>query len=99
MDDFGFDGQGNLDVQDGSSVKDKDGKNDDANAQHLGVNDDPGKTDINNPGDTDNHDNDEGKKDDDADEKDKGNNISLTEGQIVEIGEDSYTVDKDGNLV
>ena len=57
MDDFGFDGQGNLDVQDGSSVKDKDGKNDDANAQHLGVNDDPGKTDINNPGDTDNHDN------------------------------------------
>ena len=30
MDDFGFDGQGNLDVQDGSSVKDKDGKNDDA---------------------------------------------------------------------
>ena len=99
MDDFGFDGQGNLDVQDGSSVKDKDGKNDDANAQHLGVNDDPGKTDINNPGDTDNHDNGEGKKDDDADEKDKGNKISLTEGQIVEIGEDSYTVDKDGNLV
>ena len=99
MDDFGFDGQGNLDVQDGSSVKNDDNKNDDANAQHLGVNDDPGKSDIDNPGDTDNHDNDEGKKDDDADKKDKDSKISLTEGQIVEIGEDSYTVDKDGNLV
>ena len=99
MDDFGFDGQGNLDVQDGSSVKNGEGKNDDANAQHLGVNDDPGKTDIDNPKDTDDHDNGEGKKDDDTDEKDKGNKISLTEGQIVEIGEDSYTVDKDGNLV
>ena len=86
MDDFGFDGQGNLDVQDGSSVKNDDNKNDDANAQHLGVNDDPGKSDIDNPKDTDNHDNGEGKKDDDADEKDKGNKISLTEGQIVEIG-------------
>ena len=30
MDDFGFDGQGNLDVQDGSSVKNDEGKNDTA---------------------------------------------------------------------
>ena len=99
MDDFGFEGQGSLDNEGGSKVKNGDGTGTEEERQHLDDNGDKDKSTI------DNHDNDEDADKDKGKEegadKDKGNGkeISLTEGQIVEIGDDSYTVDKDGNLV
>lgn len=82
----------------------------DINGKPQDVNDDPNKGgDGNDPepadlGDLDNK--------QEPDDKDKGSNnennendddkdgkLDLSEGQVVEIGDDSYTVDKEGNLV
>lgn len=83
---------------------------DDPNDKPQGAQDDPNKGgDGNDPepadlGDLDNK--------QEPDDKDKGSNnennendddkdgkVDLSEGQVVEIGDDSYTVDKEGNLV
>lgn len=82
----------------------------DINGKPQDVNDDPNKGGDGNdpePADLDDLDNKQ-----EPDDKDKGSNgdnnendddkdgkVDLSEGQVVEIGDDSYTVDKEGNLV
>lgn len=83
---------------------------DDINGKPQDVNQDPNNGgDGNDPdpvdlGDLDDNkepdNNDGGAGDDDKNNKDdKDGKLDLSEGQVVEIGDDSYTVDKDGNLV
>lgn len=57
----------------------------------LGNKKEPDNKDTGSNGD--NNDNNDDKGDD------KGDKIDLSEGQVIEIGDDSYTVDKEGNLV
>lgn len=99
MDDFGFEGQGSLDIEDGSKVKNGDGTGTEEERQHLDDDGSKEKSTIDNHDDNGDSDKDKGKEEDADKDKGNGKEISLTEGQIVEIGDDSYTVDKDGNLV
>ena len=91
---FGFGGDNADDIngkpQDGNHGTDGSGSGNDPDPVDLGDLDNNQKLDNNGGGDGD-------------DNKDKGDGkdgkLDLSEGQVVEIGEDSYTVDKEGNLV
>ena len=91
---FGFGGN-NVDdsndkLQDVNKDTDNGGNGNDPDPVDLGDLDDNKDTDNNGGGTGD-------------DNKDKGDDkdgkLDLSEGQVVEIGDDSYTVDKEGNLV
>lgn len=87
----------------GDNADDINGKPQDVNQDpdNGGGGNDPDPVDLDDLDDKKDPDNnDGGAGDDDKNNKDdKDGKLDLSEGQVVEIGDDSYTVDKDGNLV
>lgn len=87
----------------GDNADDINGKPQDVNQDpdNGGGGNDPDPVDLDDLDDNKEPDNnDGGAGDDDKNNKDdKDGKLDLSEGQVVEIGDDSYTVDKDGNLV
>ena len=87
----------------GNNADDINGKPQDVNKDpnNGGNGNDPDPVDLDNLDDNKDPDNNGGGTGDDNKDKDdnKDDKLDLSEGQIVEIGDDSYTVDKEGNLV
>lgn len=87
----------------GDNADDINGKPQDVNKDHDngGNNPDPDPIDLDDlDDDKDSDKNGGGTGDDNKDKGDgKDGKLDLSEGQVVEIGDDSYTVDKEGNLV
>lgn len=91
---FGFSGDNAEDVngkpQDVNKDPDNGGNGNEPDPADLGDLDDKKEPDDKDKGSNgDNHNNDD----------DKDGKLDLSEGQVIEIGDDSYTVDKEGNLV
>lgn len=91
---FGFGGDNADDIngkpQDVNHDPDNGGNGNDPDPVDLGDLDDNKEPDNNGGGTGD---------DNKGNDDDKESKLDLSEGQVVEIGEDSYTVDKEGNLV
>ena len=87
----------------GDNADDINGKPQDVNKDHDngGNNLDPDPVDLDDLDDDKDSDKNGGGTGDDNKDKDddKDDKLDLSEGQVVEIGDDSYTVDKEGNLV
>lgn len=94
VDNFGFSGNNVDDPNDNPQDVNKDPNN-------GGTGNEPDPVDLDNLDDDKDPDNNGGGAGDDNKDKDdnKDDKLDLSEGQIVEIGDDSYTVDKEGNLV
>lgn len=91
---FGFGGDNADDI----NGKPQDGNK---NTDNGGNGNEPEPVDLGDLEDNKNPDNNGGGTGDDNKDKgdDKDGKLDLSEGQVVEIGDDSYTVDKEGNLV
>lgn len=89
-DTFGFGGEEIVDINDAPENKNQTVATGDGGDGSGDKHDDDLKDKKEPDGSGDNPDN------NDDDDKDK---LELSEGQVIEIGEDSYTVDKDGNLL
>lgn len=89
-DTFGFGGEEIVDINDAPENKNQPVATGDSGDDSGDKHDDDLKNKKEPDGSGDNPD------DNNGDDKDK---LELSEGQVIEIGEDSYTVDKDGNLL
>lgn len=93
-DNFGFSGNNVDDINDNPQDVNK-------NHDNGSGGNEPDPVDLDNLDDDKDPDNNDGGTGDDNKDKDdnKDDKLDLSEGQVVEIGDDSYTVDKEGNLV